>query len=120
MRKSHLPSRTRWTRAFVAVALLLTLQVRAPARAACTAPEAPDASSLPLPPPGTCRLIPIGPQMVLQQDSTGRLTIADEPPPPEHSRRRNAAAFFLGLLAAGALVTLGRNDARVSGRVGAR
>jgi hypothetical protein len=119
MRESHPRSARRWTRAVAVIGLLLTLQVPAPAHAECTAPEAPSSTTRPLPPPGTCRLIRIGPQMVLQQDSTGRLTIADEPP-PKRSRGRNAAAFFVGLLSAAALLTLGRNDARVSGRVGAR
>ena len=119
MRTSHAPSRTWWTRAVAVACLLVTLEAAPRARAECTAPPAADARILPLPPPGNCRLIPIGPQMVLEQDSTGRLTIADDPP-PKRSRGRNAAAFFLGLLSAGAVVTLGRNDARVSGRVGAR
>src|SRR5207248_4732748 len=113
-------SRRWWTRAVALISLLLTLEVSASARADCTAPPAPDAKTLPLPSPGTCRLIPIGPEMVLQQDSSGRLTIAEEPPPPPRSRGRNAAAFFVGLLTAGAVIAVGRNDSRVSGRVGAR
>lgn len=118
MRKTHRP-RTRWTRAAAVVGLLLTLQVRAPARAECTAPEAPSSTTPPLPPPGQCRLIPIGPQVMLEQDSTGRLTVADEPP-PKRSRGHNAAAILLGVFTVGAVFTLGRNDGRVSGRVGAR
>jgi hypothetical protein len=97
--------------------LLVTLEVPVPARADCTAPTAASATTLPLPPPGTCRLIPVGPEMVLQQDSTGRLTMAEEPP-PKRSRGRNAASILVGLLTAGAVVTLGRNDSRVGGRVG--
>lgn len=119
MRTSHAPATRWWTRAAAVISLLVTLEVPAPARANCTAPEAASSTTLPLPPPGTCRLIPIGPEMVLEQDSTGRLTLADEPEPPKRSRGRNLGALLVGLLTAGAVVTLGRNDSRVSGRVSA-
>jgi hypothetical protein len=106
---THTPWTRWWTRAVAIACTLLTLEVAAPARADCTAAPAVSATTLPLPPPGTCRLILIGPEMVLEQDETGRLTPADEPP-PKRSRRRNAAAIMLGLLTAGAVFTLGRDD----------
>jgi hypothetical protein len=121
MRTSQVPSTTWWRRAVTLVCLFLTLEAAPRARAECTAPPAPDARTLPLPPPGTCRLIPIGPQMVLEQDSTGRLTTAEEPA-PKRSRGRNAATIILGALTAGAVLLLGRSEvtSRVGGRAGTR
>ena len=109
MRTSRVPSTSWWTRLVAAVCLLLTLEVAAPARADCTAVPAASAKTLPLPPPGTCRLISIGPEMVLEQDSNGQLTMAEEPP-PKRSRGRNAAVVLLGAVTAGALLVIGRND----------
>jgi hypothetical protein len=111
MRTGRVPSTKWWTRAVAVACLLLTIQVAPAARADCgTAPQGAGATTLPLPPPGTCRLISIGPEMVLEQDSDGRLTMAEEPP-PKRSRGRNAAVILLGLATVGAVVTLGRNDA---------
>ena len=110
MRTGHAHS-MRWpTRAVAVASMLLTLEVAPPARAdRNAAPAAGTSTTLPLPPPGTSRLINIGPEMVLEQHADGRLTMADEPP-PKRSRGRNVASLLLGLLSAGAIVTFGRND----------
>ena len=107
MRTSRVPSTSWWTRMMAAACLLLTLEVATPARADCT--PAPEVSGKTLPSPGTCRLVSIGPEMVLEQDSNGRFTMAEEPP-PKRSRGRNAAVVLLGAVTAGALLVMVRND----------
>ena len=107
MRTTHAHATSWWRRAVAAAGLLLTLQAAPPARADATAAR--DPTTLPPPPPGTIRLIPIGPEMVLQQDSQGRIKMADEPP-PKRSRGRNAAVVLLGAVSAGAILWIARDD----------
>ena len=59
--------------------------------------------------------------MVLEQDSNGRLTMAEEPP-PKRSRGRNAAVVLLGAVTAGAILVIGRNDKTIDigSRAGSR
>lgn len=110
MRRTRTPLKSWCTRAVAAACLLLALQVVGPAHADPAAPPtARSPATLPLPPPGTTRLITIGPEMVLQQDSHGRIKMADEPP-PRRSRGRNAAVVLLGAVSAGAILWIARDD----------
>lgn len=100
---------SRWACAVVAASMVLTLHAGAPARA-----DVPDdsqetsarvARTLPLPAPGTDRLIRIGPQALVVQDDRGRVTMADEPAPPRF-RARNVAIGLASMVVIGAGVFL--------------
>ena len=67
-----------------------------------------------LPPPGTCRLIRIGPQVLVSEDDRGRFTMVDEPE-EKPGRGRRVINVVMGLLTAGAVLNVGRNDAIGSG-----
>jgi hypothetical protein len=87
-------------------ALLLTFQVPLRARAdECAGPAETTEQAESLPPPGTCRLIRIGPQELVSQDDTGRLTKVDEPE-PQPRRGRGLTAALIGILTGGVLVTI--------------
>lgn len=103
-----------------AAGLLLTFQLAGPARAdGPTAPAETSDQTLPLPPPETYRLIRIGPQELVREDDHGRLTPVEEPP-AELGRGQRIAAVLVGVLTAGAVLTLGRNEltSGVGGRAG--
>jgi hypothetical protein len=68
--------------------LWLGLAMASPLRA-----EARDQS---LPPPGTTRLIRIGPQALVSEDEHGNVTMVDEPAPK--AQRGKALVLFLGIL----------------------
>ena len=56
----------------------------------------------PPPPPGTSRLISIGPQALVREDDHGKLTMVDEPE-PERSKLQ-VAGIILGAMTAGVVV----------------
>lgn len=56
----------------------------------------------PPPPPGTSRLISIGPQALVREDDHGDLTMVDEPE-PERSKLK-VAGIILGAMTAGVVV----------------
>ena len=56
----------------------------------------------PLPPPGTSRLIEIGPQALVREDDHGKLTMADEPEPQRS--KLGVAGIMLGAMTAGVVV----------------
>ena len=56
----------------------------------------------PLPPPGTSRLISIGPQALVREDEHGNLTMVDEPE-PERSKLK-VVGIILGAMTAGVVV----------------
>jgi hypothetical protein len=96
--------RSGWRRALVAVGLALTLAAASPARADVTTPP-PQTNSrlLPLPPPGTYRLIRIGPQFLLKEDDRGRVTQVEESAvEPRRGQSAVAAAVMMGILTGGA------------------
>ena len=105
------------------VALLLALQVPLPAHAHddCTGPVQAAEQVQPLPPPGTCRLIRIGPQALVSEDDRGRFMMVDE---PEEKPRRGQRVInvLMGVVTAGAVLSLGRNEltSNVGGRAGPR
>jgi hypothetical protein len=114
-------SSSRWRGALEVVAVVLTLRAAVPARADDAAVTEQTSQALPLPPPGTSRLIRIGPQALIREDDRGRLTMADEPA-PKPSRGQRLFAVLFGVVAAGAVLTLGRNEVTtdVGGRAGGR
>ena len=97
-------------RAVRVMALLLALQVPLRARADdCAGPAQATERAASLPPPGTCRLIRIGPEVLVSQDDHGTVTMVDEPE-PQPRRSRGVAALLIGILTAGALVTIDLNE----------
>jgi hypothetical protein len=95
--------RTRWTRGFVAAGIALTLAATTPARADVAAPAQTSSRLLPLPAPGTYRLIRIGPQFLLKEDDQGQVTEVNEPPArPRREQSAVAAAVMMGIITAGA------------------
>ncbi|HLW79887.1 MAG TPA: hypothetical protein VKU44_09850 [Terriglobia bacterium] len=56
----------------------------------------------PPPPPGTSRLISIGPQALVREDDHGNLTMVDEPEPKRS--KLNVAGIILGAMTAGVVV----------------
>ncbi len=100
----------RSARLLAVASLILTLEVSSLARAERGAAAGePDAQTLPLPPPGTQRLIHIGPQADVVEDDRGRLRMADEPP-PKPRRGRSILSVLIVLAAAGAVLSAGRNE----------
>jgi hypothetical protein len=99
-----------WKRAVGVGCLLLALQVSLPAHADdCTGPAPPNEQVESLPPPGTCRLIRIGPEALVSEDDRGRITMVDEPE-QQPRRGRGLAAVVIGILTAGVVVTLDLNE----------
>jgi hypothetical protein len=92
-----------WARVLSVLCLGLTLLLAPPARAD-------DDRGRDLPPPGTTRLIRLGPQALVSEDEHGNLTMVDEGVPG--SSRAQAVGFVFGLLFGGATGELlgGRND----------
>jgi hypothetical protein len=80
-----------WARVVAALWLGLTVLLAPAARA--------DDKASDLPPPGTHRLIRLGPQALVSEDEHGNVTMVDEEA-PEHIRGR-ALGFVLGLLFGG-------------------
>ncbi len=56
----------------------------------------------PLPPPGTSRLISIGPQALVSEDDHGKLTMVDEPEPQRS--KFQVAGIMLGAMTAGVVI----------------
>jgi hypothetical protein len=107
------------------ISLLLALQV-SPAHAqvpdqapTVTAPNSGEVESPP--PPGTYRLIQIGPQVVVREDDRGRFTMAEEPE-EQRTRGQRAMSVLVGVLTVGAALTNARNQrgARFDEYAGAR
>src|SRR5882672_5732611 len=90
----------RWMRGVAAVALLLTIHVASAAHADVPGPAAQTSGqALPFPPPGTRRLVRIGPQSLVMEDDHGRFTMVDEVAvKPKIGRGAIAATAMLGLL----------------------
>ena len=61
------------------------------------------AETEPLPPPGTFRLISIGPQALVREDDHGKLTMVDEPEPKRSKSK--VAGIILGAMTAGVVFT---------------
>jgi hypothetical protein len=103
------PPNRRWKRAVVALCMALILGMLAPARAETFGPPRPPVSrTLPLPPPGTHRLIRVGPQALIREDDRGRLSMVDEStPPPKVGRSLVTTTAFFSILGFGALLTFG-------------
>jgi hypothetical protein len=99
------PSR-KWTRAAAAVGLVLALRAAPPVRADGPPPPAETADrTLPLPAPGTHRLIRIGPGMLVSEDDQGQVTMVDEPTEkPRRGRGLGAMAAVLGLFGYSVLI----------------
>src|SRR3954466_14637098 len=94
------PSRI-WTRAVAAVGLAVTLNAAAPVHAeVVAAPARTNGQTVPLPAPGTRRLIRIGPQALVVEDDHGRVKMVDEPgPAPKRARPLlGATATAFGIL----------------------
>jgi hypothetical protein len=111
-----------WTRAVAIAGLLLTFLVSSAARAdGPTMPAQTSDQSSALPPPGTYRLIRIGPQVLVREDDHGRFTMVEDPT-AKRGRGQRLVALLLGVLTAGAVLTLGRNGltSDVGGRAGPR
>lgn len=71
----------------------------------------------PPPPPGTSRLISIGPQALVREDDHGNLTMVDEPEPQRS--KSQVVGIMLGAMTAGVVIafspayrTTGSNDGR--------
>jgi hypothetical protein len=98
-----------WKRAIAAVCMGVLLGAFAPARAETFGPAQPPASrTLPLPAPGTQRLIRVGPQALIREDDRGRLSMVDEStPPPRVGRSLVTTTAFFSILGFGALLTFG-------------
>jgi hypothetical protein len=100
----------RWKRASAAVCLSLILGAVSPARGEVFGPPVPESNSrtLPLPAPGTERLIRIGPQALIREDEHGRLSMVDEStPPPKVGRSLVTTTAFFSIMGFGALLMLG-------------
>jgi hypothetical protein len=90
-------------------ALLLTFRVPSRARAdECTEPAQATEQVESLPPPGTCRLVRIGPQALVTEDDRGRFSMVDEP--ETEPRRGRVAGLVIGILTAGVVLTLDLNE----------
>jgi hypothetical protein len=99
----------RWRRAVAAVSLVLALHAAPLARA--DAPTRSNVASLPLPAPGTERLVRLGPQVLLREDDQGHFEMVDEgarASGPGQSVR--ASMIMLGLLGVGAFSILRIED----------
>lgn len=103
-----------WTRALTAGVLICALATAGPARADVPGPPGPTNSKLlPLPAPGTHRLIRIGPQALVSEDDRGQVTFVDEAAIEPKAKRGEsivAASVMLGLLGAGAILFLGPSE----------
>jgi hypothetical protein len=93
---------------------MLVLRGSAPARADVPAQDEPvqtNGKALPLPAPGTHRLIRIGPQALVMEDDRGQFTMVDEadaetPEKAEKGKRGQSAlgaSVMMAILSAGAL-----------------
>jgi hypothetical protein len=89
--------------------MVLILGALSAARAETFGPPQPPASrTLPLPAPGTHRLIRVGPQALIREDDRGRLSMVDEStPPPKAGRSLVTTTAFFSILGFGALLTFG-------------
>jgi hypothetical protein len=119
MGKHSAPS-TRWKRMVEVGTLLLTLHVASGIRADDTTVAVQSSGPVEhLPRPEDYRLIRIGPQVVVKEDDRGNISMVDEMATTP-SRGRGVVAVFTGILTAGALLALGRNElgSNVGGRVG--
>ena len=104
------PRAARWARLLAAAGLIAALEVASLARAEGGAPgRETGAQTSPPPRPGTYRLIHIGPQVDIVEDAHGRFRMADEPP-PKRSPGRTVITVLFGVVLAGAVLTLGRNE----------
>lgn len=56
----------------------------------------------PLPPPGTSRLISIGPQALVREDDHGHLTMVDDPEPQRS--KLQVVGIMLGTMTAGVVI----------------
>jgi hypothetical protein len=103
---TRLASSRRWTRAVAAAGLVLALRGASPAHADGPSPPAQTSDRrLPLPPPGTHRLIRIGPQMLVSEDDQGRVTMVDEPTDqPRRGRSLAGVAAVLGVFSGSLLL----------------
>jgi hypothetical protein len=112
----------RWTRAIAAAGLVSVLHVAAPARADAPGPP-PETSSklLPLPPPGTHRLIRIGPGALVEEDDHGRVTMVDETAPAwRRGQGLVGAALVMGIFSGGAVFFFGEQLDVIPGERGVR
>ena len=102
----------RHTRAIAAVALALTLLATAPARADGPAPPQTSSKLLPLPAPGTTRLIRIGPQEAVIEDDRGQVTPLEETTakPPTRGQNVAAATTMMGIVTGGLFLVLRRQS----------
>jgi hypothetical protein len=103
----------RHTRAISAVALALMLLAGAPARAdGATPPPQTSSKLLPLPAPGTTRLIRIGPQEAVTEDDQGQVTPVEETTAKQPTRGQNvaAAATMMGIVTGGLFLFLRRQS----------
>jgi hypothetical protein len=97
-------------RVLAIIGVVLGLHLAAPARADRGAVPAPrGGQSLPLPAPGSERLIRIGPEVDVIEDDHGRFRMADTSE-PKRSPGRTMITVLFGVVAAGAVLTLGRNE----------
>jgi hypothetical protein len=109
------------TRAAAAIGLVLALLAGAPAQAqVVTGPVPSNGRVLPPPPPGTRRLIRIGPQALVEQDPRGHVRMAEEPTPrPSPAKGVAAMAAAAGAVGAAAFLML-EGDVGLSVDVGAQ
>jgi hypothetical protein len=93
------PSRS-WARVLAIVGLILTLGARSAAGATVVYPrgETADTTAQQLPPPGTHRLVRIGPEAVVAVDDQGRVTMAETPEEPKLGRGLGAVTKLVGVL----------------------
>jgi hypothetical protein len=109
----------RGTRAIAVLGLVLTLQAASPARADPQGPPQASSKLLPLPPPGTHRLIRIGPQALVSEDDRGLVTMVDEsPPPPRRGRSVAAVTLILGIVGVGSFLMFNQQQDLLEGRPG--
>jgi hypothetical protein len=96
----------RWKRAAAALCMTLVLGAFSPARSQSFGPPQPPSSRvLPIPAPGTHRLIRVGPQALISEDDHGRLTMVDESTaPPRVGRSLVTTTAFFSILGFGALL----------------
>jgi hypothetical protein len=99
------PSRSWARRSFAAAGLCLTLLAASPARADGPGPPPTTNSKLlPLPAPGTHRLIRIGPQALVMEDDHGQVTMVDETTPsdqPTFKENVAGAATMMAIVTGG-------------------
>ena len=98
----------RWMRAIAILVMVLLLQASSAARADGPRPATQTSGQTePLPPPGTHRLIRIGPQALVSEDDHGRYTMVDEPTAkPSVTRDLATATVFFSLIGFGVFWSL--------------